>query len=405
VLLNGEQRWTFEFGDLVESIKKKCQIEPANMPLDSLSLSIWLDVPNPIWNKYSRDFQFYNEMKFQIENHMLLMIKEWALMRDSAETQILGARGKKEIRQKIISEFTKNSDHARLQWEDACKDLLIGIIRAKAKSDGDYARYKVKCGVKFVSTVGGIAVSFAGLATSATPAAPATLVPAVIGLVASVYSCAKQFLDLTLDAADVLFLIKTQLGDVELKWKEPGPNGEWNVKTMRAIEFKNAVFASMLGDLTEFACPTIAGLKDKNTLMLKKTDGLEQKLHEFVMSIVKLEDGLRELARNNSEFQKQERLIQDMRDEIPQKENEIRSLRLAGDKFGKVLDEAEAALGTNNIKLIVGLLYSLGTLGAGYASPPTELSGKVTSALGTIQGALDLARENYATVNDDWRKK
>ena len=422
----GANRWSVEFGGVVDQIKAQCKLPPDHMPLSSLTLSIWCDVPKGLWDEFSRDSQFIADIEGQVREHMRRMIREWAIISDASERQIptIGV-------EKAVEEFRKNSEEQQKEWEAACIDLMTSIFREKAKVLGNYRRYKVKAGAKLFSTMGGIAISIAGLATAATPAAPATLIPAIIGLVSSVGSCINQFRNLALEAGDVREDIEKKLASMRVEWKDP--KGKWNKKTMKAVEAGNSVLAAVTGDLSEIKCPTISGLLDKNTLMGKKTDGLEVRLHDTGIAITNLADGLQAmelvLTRNRdavreayqkkatkeakTAIDKLEKSIEkfteltnkfgEMFDEIPERAEYVKQLREDFEKFQTELEKAQQALGTKNIKLIIGIFYSVGTIGAAYASPPDHIAEKITASLGTIQGALDGVREYTEPVMEALR--
>ena len=83
-----EFRWEVTKSGLVELIKAKCKVPPNNMPLASLKLSIWCDLPKPLWDEFSRDAQFLADLANQVNSHMDRMVQAWAEISDSAEKEI-----------------------------------------------------------------------------------------------------------------------------------------------------------------------------------------------------------------------------------------------------------------------------------------------------------------------------
>ena len=192
-------------------------------------------------------------------------------------------------------------------WEEGCTILVDNIFTQKAKTFGDYTRYKFKAGAKLASTFAGIAISIAGLSTAATPAAPATLIPAIIGLVASCGSAINQIKSLFEGAEGVRDDIKEKLDTLSVQWKDK--NGKWNKKTFQAREATTALASAATGGLTEIKFPSIDGLLSRNSLMGSKTDGMEVDLHELGVGINALVDLLAAL----------EKVLADNRDNVREK--------------------------------------------------------------------------------------
>jgi hypothetical protein len=412
----GVYRWEVTKTGLVELIKAKCKVPPDHMPLSNLKLSIWCDLPASLWDEFSRDGQFLADVGNQVNSHMERMIETWAQISDSAEREI------PELGIDVAQEnFKKNSDHMVKQWEDGCAILVENLFSEKVKTFGDYTRYKVKAGAKLASTFAGIAISIAALSTAATPAAPATLIPAIIGLVASCGSAINQIKSLFESAGTVRLDIQGKLATLSVQWKDG--KGKWNKKTFQAVEATTALASAATGGLSEIAFPSIDGLLSRNGLLRSKTDGMEVDLHDLGVGINALVDALEaaekvladnrdnvrekftsgDLKKATEAIKKLEKSIEAFNevrhefetnfDEISAVAKEIKELREDYEKFQSTLEEAEKHLKTKNIALFINIVYSLGTIGANFASPPTHVAEKITASLGTIQAGLDGIRE------------
>ncbi len=392
--------------------------------IGELSASIWCALPKSLWAQFGRDGQTLGALQSTVNGLADKLISEWSKCAKSWDRAARDAAGKNDEKgvKAANDNFDKEAEALRKMWEEVATETIVAFFEKKAEVFGDYKRYKWKAGAKLVSTFAGTIAAAAALGTAATPAAPATLVPALIGLVQSVGSIVKQVKDLAASAEKVETTIKDRLGAMEGSWKDA--KGNWNKKTFQAREAVSAFASGMTGGITEMKFPSISALLSDTGLMKSKTDGLEVELSAMGNAINDTIDSLqvtlklleanetaldkalksgkakttaaslaKKIGATKDAFEKMRAAFESDFDAIPEMADRVGRLRNSNEEFRVKLEEAEKALGTKNISVAVQIFVALGTIGAGFASPPGDLSEKIQAGLGTSLGLIDQLRE------------
>lgn len=423
--VSGLYPWHYARSGLERQVLEKChKADPRLIQLSGLSAEISCDLPKSLWQKFEADGQFLNQLSETVNGLSDRLIKEWAMRVDVNERNAQEAHAKND--QKAVTaaqkQFEKEAAQLQKEWEDVAVETVQGFFEAKAEMFGDRKRYVFKTVAKLTATIGGIIISIAALSTAATPAAPATLVPALIGLVSATGSMAKQIVTISASAEMIQGKIGTQLASMQGQWKDE--NGKWRKKTFKAREFGTALASSLTGGYTDLYIPSIDALKSDTDTLKGKTDGLEVTLHEMSVAINGTVDALvqvdkvlednkaflqdviqkgdpkkqaaklmKKIEKSLADFETMRQKFEEDFDAVPEMAERIKGLRESNEQFRTALEEAEKALGTKNIALITGIVVSLANIGASFASPPTDLAEKVTAGLGTAWAAIDGLRE------------
>jgi len=255
------------------------------------------------------------------------------------------------------------------------------------------------------------------LGTAATPAAPATLVPALIGLGSAALNAGKQIADLSLSAGQVGTRINSGIDNLETKWFDE--NGKPNKKSMKAYEFGAVVASVLSGGMSDLAIPSISSLLGDCGKMKGKIDGMEVELHEMSVNLNELVDSLpvlqkllddnwtylenatgkdadkvrSKLRNGKAAVNKAMESIEKSFETIPELREQITRLREWHKGVSEQLTAAEKVLGTKNVAMLAQILTAAALAGAQFSSPPHELVEKITVGIATSVAGLDLLRE------------
>lgn len=423
--VRGDTTFYYSRGGLQAEVQKKVGKAPEHIELKDLSVTYWCDVPTKIWNEFQSDGASVTEIYQEVNNLTDRLVGEWAKRlivweRSAAEAK---KNNDKDGVDHAISEFAKDCETLSKECEVVAIETIANYFTKKVTTYGDYKRYKAKAGCKLVFTFVGLAISIAALSTAATPAAPATLVPAIIGIVSAAMSIGKQIADLASSAEMIEAEVYVLLDGIEGTYKDS--KGKPRKKTFKAREFTTGFISGMTGGFSDVFIPSIKGLKDTTGLHKSKLDGLDVKLHEMGISVNAtvdvLEavdkvikdnlDALDEAAKTNptkkeikaaqkglSEaiklFEKTNAEFLSLVEKIPEMMDRIKTGRESNERFSTSLDAIEKALGTKNYALAGNILATLTLTGIGFAGgAPTTTVEKYMTGTGLIFTAADQIRE------------
>ena len=382
-------------------------------------------MPKKLWNEFQSDSAFNTELYQKVNELTEKLVGEWTKRlivweRSAAEAD---GKGDKKGVDHAIQEFGKDCVTLSKECEAVAIETIGGYFTEKVKTYGDYKRYKAKAGCKLAATFVGVILSVAALSTAATPAAPATLVPAIIGLVSASMSIGKQVADLAASAEEIEGNIVVLLGAIEVNYKDK--NGKPKKKTYRAREFTAGFVSGMTGGFSDVFIPSIKGLDDQIGLHKSKLDGLDVKLHDMGININTLVDGLVNVDKviqdnltkleqqakakpTNKEIKKaQQELEAAMKkfetvndnflssfDAVTDMINRIKTGRELNEKFKQTLEKIESALKAKNYALVGNLLATLTLAGIGFAGgPPTHHIEQITTYTSLAWTGVDQIRE------------
>lgn len=423
--VRGDTTFFFSRGGLQEEVKAKLRGEPKFITLKALSVTYWCDVPTRIWNEFQNDGASMTELYSKVNELTDRLVGEWAKRQIVWERSATEADGKgdKAGVDHAVSEFAKDCVTLSKECEVVAIETISGYFTDKLKTYGDASRYKAKAGCKLAFTFVGLAISIAALSTAASPAAPATLVPAIIGIVSAAMSIGKQIADLASSAEMIEAEIFVLLEGIEVSFKDK--NGKPRKKTYKAREFATGFVSGMTGGFSDVFIPSIKALKDETGLHKSKLDGLDVKLHEMGITINATVDGLEavdkvindnltalEEAAKKNPTKKETKAAQKALGEALKKFEDVNSNfltlfekitvmmeriktgRASNENFTEKLDAIEKALGTKNYALAGNILATLTLTGIGFAggAPSTTIEQVMTGA-GLGFTAIDQIRE------------
>ena len=423
--VRGDTTFYYSRGGLQEAVKAKLGGEPKFITLKDLSVTYWCDVPTKIWNEFQNDGASMTELYGKVNDLTDRLVGEWAKRqivweRSAAEAD---GNGDKAGVDHAISEFAKDCVTLSKECEVVAVETIGVYFSDKVKTYGDYKRYKAKAGCKLAFTFVGLAISIAALSTAATPAAPATLVPAIIGIASAAMSIGKQIADLAANAEMIEAEVFVLLQGIEVNYKDK--NGKPRKKTYKAREFATGFVSGMTGGFSDVFIPSIKALKDTTGLHKSKLDGLDVKLHEMGISVNAMVDGLEavdkvikdnltalEEAAKKNPTKKETKAAQKALGEALKKFEDVNSNFLtlfekvaammeriktgrgSNEKFSESLDAIEKALGTKNFALVGNILATLTLSGIGFASgAPSTTIEQVMTYGGLAFTGLDQLRE------------
>jgi hypothetical protein len=423
--VRGDTTFFYSRSGLEKDVEAKYGKEPKFIKLTSLSVTYWCDVPKKLWKEFQSDGGFNQQLYEQVNALTARLIGEWVNRlqtweRVAAEAD---AKGDKDGVDRAIKEFDKDCGTLSKECEVVAIETIAGFFTEKAQTFGDYKRYKAKAGAKLVSTTIGMALSLAALATAATPAAPATLVPALIGLVSAAMSTGKQIADLAASAEEIEAEIRVLLGKIEINYKDK--DGKPKKKTYQARELTAGFVSGLTGGASDIVFPSIKGLSDETGLHKSKLDGLDTKLHDMGININSLVDGLvsvdtvlqanlkaleqKAKAKPGDKDVKaaQKALMEAMKkfetlnanflssfDAVPVMIKRIEGGREENTKFKEALEKIESALKTKNFALVGNIISTLALAGIGFSGgPPTQFLESVTNYTSLGWTGIDQIRE------------
>lgn len=397
--VRGDTTFFYNRGGLQEEVAKKLRKDDPIIKLNDLSVTYWCDVPKALWKKFQDDSVFNTQLYQRVTVLTDRLVDEWAKRLIHWERLAAEAKGKGDTDRvnEIIKEFEGDCDTLSKECEAVAIETIAGFFTEKAQVFGDYKRYKFKAGAKLVSTFVGMALSIAALSTAATPAAPATIIPAIIGLCSAAMSIGKQIADLAASAEEIEAEIMRNLSSIEVNYKDS--KGKPRKKTYQAREFVTGFVSGMTGGASDIFIPSIKGLLDETGLHKSKLDGLEVTLHSMGNTINALVDALgaadtvlehgiqklNELLKakpTDKELQKAAKAIQEADSkfteansdfltafgEVPAMIERISRGRESNEKLRQSLEQVQAALKTGGIATAGNLLASLALIGIGFSS-------------------------------------
>jgi hypothetical protein len=277
-------------------------------------------------------------------------------------------------------------------------------------------------------TSAGAIVSIAALSTAATPAAPATLVPALIGLVSAFGSIFKQIYDLDAEAETVARFIMTSVDALKVKWRDK--EGAWNRKTFKAREVATAFSEAVSQGWSEFVVPSLGSVQSKCDLLRNKCKGLEvraKKLGETFDEIMKALNSAELVIKHNYTFSIElgtqgfalQRNLEKLEEARRQSQQEFeKAFDVLAKLNGRIsfamavysaykprIDEAVEVLGTKDINKAVTVITQLGMIGVGLSSAPSIVAEDITYAMSAAASFTDLCREYGPEVIEKFKKK
>ena len=423
--VRGDTTFYYSRGGLQDAVVEKLGHDPQYIKLNSLTVTYWCDVPKKLWDAFQSDAKFNSDLYDEVNKLTNRLVGEWGKRlihweRFAAEAE---AKGDQEGVNRAIQEFDKDCVTLSKECEQVAIETIASYFSEKVKTYGDYTRYKVKAGAKLTFTFIGIVASIAALSTAATPAAPATLVPAIIGLVSAAMSMGKQIADLAANAEEIEAEIMLNLQGIEVNYKDK--NGKPRKKTYQAREFTVGFVSGLTGGCSDMFIPSISGLLSLTGLHKSKLDGLDTTLHDMGIGINGLCDGLVNVDKvlqdnltkladaakskpNDPEIKKAQKAI-DAAMKTFEKVNEdflnsfekivslgerIKAGRESNEKLKESLEKIEAALKTKNFAMAGGILATLVVTGIGFAGgAPSHQIEKITTYTSVAWTGIDMVRE------------
>lgn len=424
--VRGNTTFYYSRGSLEKGLQALLGAPPKYVTLSSLSVSYWCDVPLKLWNEFHEDSAFVSQLYNRVNVLTDKLVKEWSKRQIHWERLAAEAdkKGDKARVEEIKKEFEK--DCVALQKE--CKDVAVEDIgeffTVKATTFANYKRYKFKVGCKLAFTFIGIAISIAALSTAATPAAPATLVPAIIGLVAACASAGKQIADLAASAEEIEAELRSGVSTIELDYKDK--KGKAKKAKYAAKDLTSGFLSGLTGGMSDLVFPSVNGLMGLTGTHKSKLEGLAVTLHDMGINLnglVTIMDSagkvLDDNAKKLTELLKTKPTDKDLKkfydivvksgevftqlktDFVKQFEKDIPSMikRVdAGMERNKTLEEAldkiEEAVGSKNWGLAGNLFATIALTAIGFSSgAPSNFAEKVTIGLAPAFTAVDTLRE------------
>jgi hypothetical protein len=423
--VRGNSTFYYSRGKLEIELAAKLPAPPRYIKLQSLSVNYWCDVPKKLWKEFQDDTVFTSQLYSKINDLTDKLVNEWrkrliAREREAAEAD---SKGDKEKVSKAVADFGADCGILAKECEAVAIEEIAAFFTEKVQTYGDYKRYKVKAGCKLASSFVGVILSVAALSTAATPAAPATLVPAIIGLVSSAMSIGTQIANLAANAEEIEAEIIEHLQNLEVNYKDA--KGKPKKKTYKAKEFATGFVSGLTGGFSDVAIPSIKALLDEVGLHKSKLDGLDVTLHDMginanaivdamVATDQVLTDNLKKLAekekagKSTGDIKKAQKALNasmkafeevnagflNLVGEIPKMMVRIDAGRSSNEKLKAALEEINKALGTGGYALVGNILATLAVTGIGFAGgPPTQVIESATSYSSLAWTGVDQMRE------------
>ena len=265
---------------------------PVHIQLRDLTVTYTCDLPKSLWSAFQDDSVVIQMLYSTVNDLTNRLCNEWSkrVVAREREAREANDKGDKKGVEAAIAGFASDCDVLKGECATVAIEEINTIFTAKAQTFGDYKRYKFKAGAKVVSTFVGLVVSIAALSTAATPAAPATLAPALLGIASAVASIGNQLKGLKASAEEVEASVSKRLAEIELNYRDGG--GKPKKKTFKAREFASGFLNGVSGGWTDIAIPSVKALLDDTGLHKSKLDGLEVKLNEMGTSANAMVDSL-----------------------------------------------------------------------------------------------------------------
>jgi hypothetical protein len=422
--IKSSAQYYYQRGKLEEGVAAKLKAPPTYIKLTSLTVAYWCDVPKGLWEKFSEDSVFSSQLHDHVNQLTERLVGEWAKRQIHWERLAAEAdkNGDKEGVENAKAEFAKDCETLRKECETVAVEDIAEFFTAKAATFGDYKRYKFKAGAKLTFTFVGIIISVAALSSAASPAAPATLVPALIGIVAAVASAGKQIKDLAASAEEVEAELKKGVAGIKATYLDE--NKKAKKKTFAAKDFTSGFAGGLTGGWSEVVFPSINSLMSVTDTHKSKLDGLDVVLNNMGTNLNALVTSLDaadkvladnkaalDAARKNpgKDFNKIEEGVvksktafltvkQDfykMFDkEIPAMIKRIEDGRKSNEEFKTALEAINDAVGSKNWGVAGNAFATIALVAIGFSSGgPANLAEKVTIGMGPAWTVLDQLRE------------
>jgi hypothetical protein len=423
--VRGNTTFYYSRAGLQTAVEAKLSGSPKFVPLRDLSVTYWCDVPKKLWREFQDDTVFNTQLYDTINKLTDRLVGEWAKRQTHWETlaEQAAATGDQAGVDRAIREFAKDCVTLGRECEVVAIEKIAAFFSDKVQTYGDYTRYKVRAGAKLASTFVGVALSLAATATAGTPVAPATLVPAIVGLVSSVMSIGMQIKGLAAAAEDIEEEIVSRLANIEIGYKDS--NGKARKGLFKARELGTGFLSGASGGFSDLFIPSIKALLDDTGLHKSKLDGLDVSLHEmsigvngFVDVMVATEKvlssnlkALAEKAKSSpgnvqvGQAQKAIDLAREVFGDLNEKflqmvENvaamlkRIEDGRASNTTLREALEQIQKALGTGGYALAGNILATLTLTGIGFSSGlPSDTVEKITNYSSLAWTGVDQIRE------------
>jgi hypothetical protein len=411
--------WGHDVDDLKELVLKHPDVTKAgikHIKVREISISYWCSIPASLDKEFVRDVAMQKRLQTRLEAEHKRLVDDLA--------------GKMTFTEQMCEEQSKDAKHIancqklfdyeinklQAEYQASCTALILEEFSGTVKAMGNHTRYKVKAGAKLTITALCVAASAVALGTAATPAAPATLIPAVAGIAMSLMSFTKQIVDLTLTVEQCEHQIHENLQNWEAEYKD-AKTDKLKKANYKIAEFAGGAFSGLTGGMSEVVFPTIAGTLDIVERHSRKVDGLVAKLHKYGVRLGNAEEELKEIGqvmqpgklgwpKDSEQMKKQlQELvadIQQLKTLIPGLEDRIEKGRKLNKQYGDTLKAIEKALGTKHYAEAGQLLASLAVVASGSAGIATALHGteavkvmeKVTVTIAMVTAGLDALKDN-----------
>ena len=417
---------------LEKEVEAKLKGPPKYVQLSSLTVTYWCDVPKGLWEKFNENSVFASSLHSHVNDLTDRLVGEWAKRQIHWERLAAEAEenGDTQGVEHAKSEFAKDCEALQKECEKVAVEDIAEFFTSTAATYADYRRYKFKAGAKLAFTFVGIAISIAALSTAATPAAPATIVPAIIGIVVAAASAGKQIADLSASAEEIEAEIRINVGSIKASYKDE--KGKAKKKTFAAKDFTSGFVSGLTGGVSDIVFPSISSLMSLNGMHKSKLDGLSVALGEMgtaLNALVTAMDAAGKVLDDNEKALEQakskpgvnlkkiqkgvnsaKKAFEELKDDfVASFENDIPTLmkrvetgRANNARMKEALDKINEAVGSKNWGLAGNLFATIALTGIGFASgAPSNFAEKVTMGLGPGWTALDTLREYTPDIMEE----
>lgn len=420
-------------GGLEKDLETYLGAKPKYMVLKELGVTYWCDVPQRLYDEFQNDAKFLSDLQNHLKELTGKLVAEWGKRAIVWERNAAAAdkKGDKAGVTDAMKQFEKECVTIQAECEKIAAEDIALYFQTKVQTYANYKRYKVKAGAKLAFTFVGIIVSIVSLSTAATPAAPATIVPALIGLAVSVASVGKQIRDLSQAAEGVAQQIETSLGKLECNYKDK--DGKAKKKTYKAMDLSSGFVGGMTGGWSEIKFPSVnsmMGLTDQHS---SKLDGLDVRMHDMGNGINALIEGMMGASKiledniaalnealkkkpGDPAIKKADKVMEESKaifdglnteflklfeTDIPEMDKRLKEGRDKNELWKLKLEQINEALGSKNYAIIGGIFATLALTGIGFSGGlPSNAAEAVTTPLsGAVTGA-DMLREYVPEVMD-----
>lgn len=409
---------------LEKAVEEELEVSPQYVKLTSLTVTYWCDVPKKLWREFERDPLFAAQLHERVNSLTNRLVDEWA--KRQIHWERIAAKASEEGDQQRVetakAEFAEDCETLRKECEVVAIEDIAQFFTERALVLGDYKRYKVKAGVKLAFTFVGLVITIASLSTAATPAAPATLVPALVTIVNTVVSAGKQIRDLHASAEEIEKEIQKGVQKFEEKIEATykDKKGKPKKATFAMSDLVKGLSSSLTGGVSDIGFPSVKSLMDLTDTHNSKLDGLEGALHEMGIaldSLVTVMEHAEKVLADNKEALKSargedakkiEEIVEEseaefkkVRDEfyhsfdhaIPEMSERVESGRRKNKEFQEALKEINNAVGSKDWAIAGKWLGFLVMTALGFVSgAPSDFAEKVTEGLSLTCAVLDRIR-------------